>query len=210
MGQSTSFAHRKQGLFSSENVDDINMAGRKWNMAPLWKKLIKLVDLGEPTSFLDHVYWVLIVNANGTKLLLTSTEKCSNREFLLEQLKNCQGGRDLTQKLSRGPTTWKVTRKSALKNVVSWQIKRQSSCTKPQLLAWTTIIARKRRTGNGSRNCPKYALRLSFESLYLARIGGPDVLWSVNNLTRAVTKWTRARDRRLARLIAHIHHRNDH
>ena len=23
---------------------------------PMWKKLMKLVDLGEPTSFLDHVY----------------------------------------------------------------------------------------------------------------------------------------------------------
>ena len=23
----------------------------------MWKKLLKLVDLGEPTSFLDHAYW---------------------------------------------------------------------------------------------------------------------------------------------------------
>ena len=37
-------------------VDDINMVGRKQNMAPMWKKQMKNVDLDEPTSFLDHVH----------------------------------------------------------------------------------------------------------------------------------------------------------
>ena len=41
--------------------------------------------------------------------------------------------------------------------------------------------------------------------LHLDRIGGPDVLQSVNKLARAVTKWTRACDKRLARLIFHFH-----
>ena len=45
--------------------------------------------------------------------------------------------------------------------------------------------------------------------LYLARIGRPDTLWSVNKLARSVTKWTQACDRRLARLISYIHHTND-
>ena len=44
------FVHRKQGLFLS--VHDIR---KKQNMAPMWKKLMKDVDLEEPTSFLDHV-----------------------------------------------------------------------------------------------------------------------------------------------------------
>ena len=42
--------------------------------------------------------------------------------------------------------------------------------------------------------------------LYFARIGRPDISWSVNKLARAITKWTRACDRRLARLISCIHH----
>ena len=50
------FVHRKQGLFPSAHEDDTNMAGKKQNMAPMWKKLMKDVDLDEPTSFLDHVY----------------------------------------------------------------------------------------------------------------------------------------------------------
>ena len=49
--------HRKQGLFLSVHVDDTKKAGRKkQKMSPMWKTLMKLVDLGEPTSFLDHVH----------------------------------------------------------------------------------------------------------------------------------------------------------
>ena len=36
--------------------------------------------------------------------------------------------------------------------------------------------------------------------------GRPDILWSVNKLTRSIAKWTKACDRRLNRLISYIHH----
>ena len=35
-------------------------------------------------------------------------------------------------------------------------------------------------------------------------------LWSVNKLARAVTKWTKSCDKRLMRLISHIHHTSEH
>ena len=37
-------------------MDDIKLAGKKQNLDPMWQLLNKEVDLGEPTSFLDHVY----------------------------------------------------------------------------------------------------------------------------------------------------------
>ena len=43
--------------------------------------------------------------------------------------------------------------------------------------------------------------QIVFKCLYLARIGRPDILWSVNKLAISVTKWTQACDRRLARSI---------
>ena len=46
----------KKGFFLSVYVDDIKLAGKKQNLDPVWKVLNKEVDLGEPTSFLDHVY----------------------------------------------------------------------------------------------------------------------------------------------------------
>ena len=50
------FVHREEGLFLSVYVDDIKLAGKKQNIHPMWKVQNKEVDLGEPTSFLDHVY----------------------------------------------------------------------------------------------------------------------------------------------------------
>ena len=45
------FVHREKGLFY-----DLKLAGKKQNIEPMWKLLNQEVDLGEPTSFLDHVY----------------------------------------------------------------------------------------------------------------------------------------------------------
>ena len=50
--------HREKGLFLSVYVDDIKLGGKKQNIDPMWKIFNKDVDLGEPTSFLDHVYLV--------------------------------------------------------------------------------------------------------------------------------------------------------
>ena len=51
------------------------------------------------------------------------------------------------------------------------------------------------------KDCARIVLKI----LYLARIGRPDLLWSVNCLARDVTKWTVACDKRLLRLISYIH-----
>ena len=66
-------------------VDDIKLAGKKQNLDPMWKVLNKEVDLGEPTSFLDHVYFGCTQdNVKQAKILWTITEPCSNREFQRE------------------------------------------------------------------------------------------------------------------------------
>ena len=51
-----SLKHREKGFFLSVYVDDIKLAGKKQNLDPMWKLLNKEVDLGESTSFLNHVY----------------------------------------------------------------------------------------------------------------------------------------------------------
>ena len=56
--------------------------------------------------------------------------------------------------------------------------------------------------GELSKVCSQIILKY----LYLARIGRPDILWSVNKLARSITKWTKACDKRLCRLISYIHH----
>ena len=56
--------------------------------------------------------------------------------------------------------------------------------------------------GELSKVCSTIVLKC----LYMARIGTPYISWSVNKIARAVTKWTKACDKRLARLISYIHH----
>ena len=56
--------------------------------------------------------------------------------------------------------------------------------------------------GELSQVCSQIVLKC----LYLARIGRLDILWSVNKLARSITKWTKACDKRLNRLIPYIHH----
>ena len=53
------------------------MFRKKHNMASMRKKLMKLVDLDEPISFLDHVFFLdaLNVNASRTTSLLMNTEQ---------------------------------------------------------------------------------------------------------------------------------------
>ena len=50
------FVNRARGLFLSVYVDDIKWADKTENIEQIWKIFMEDVDLGEPTSFLDHVY----------------------------------------------------------------------------------------------------------------------------------------------------------
>ena len=60
--------------------------------------------------------------------------------------------------------------------------------------------------GELSSTCSQIVLKC----LYLARIGRPDILWSVNKLARSITKWTKACDKRLNRLVSYIHHTSEY
>ena len=55
-------------------------------------------------------------------------------------------------------------------------------------------------------NCQQFCSQMVLKCLCLARSGRPDILWSVDKVARAVTKWTKSCDKRLPRLISYIHH----
>ena len=56
-------------------VDDIKMTGKKQILAPIWKKLMKNVDIEEPTSFLEHVH------------LGCAQRECKPNEIIFEKYK---------------------------------------------------------------------------------------------------------------------------
>ena len=104
------FVHKKRGLFLSVHVDDIKkwLDGKKQKMAPMWKKLMKNVDLDEFSSFLDHplgMHWTWMQTKWNyfwrTHKNVWITYFCrSNGKIHL-------GGKNLTQKQLPNPMIWK-------------------------------------------------------------------------------------------------------
>ena len=107
-----------------------------------------------------------------------------------------------------GPSVWKVMRRNAWKDIANWRTKQLNSYTKSQHHALMTTKSRKKKW-DICRRFVKSLLTYCEKCLYLARIGRLDILWFVNTFTRAITKWTKACDKRLARLISYIHHTSE-
>ena len=99
-------------------VDDINLAGKKQNIDPTWKVLNKEVDLGEPTSFLDHVYL-----GCTQRQCETSKDVVDNYRTMFESrisagaTENYHARKILVY--LRGPTTWRVMPRNVWNDIVS-------------------------------------------------------------------------------------------
>ena len=100
---------------------------------------------------------------------------------------NYQFLRNRMQTFVHGLVIWKVMQRSAWKDIANWWTKQLNSYTKSQHHAWMTINSKNMKL-DLLENC-EVCLKIVLRYLYLARIGRPDILWSVNKLARAVTKW---------------------
>ena len=123
--------------------------------------------------------------------------------------KNYRDGNNLSHKQSRCPTTWRDTLKNASNGTVNLQTRKWSNFTKvshPCLDDHQFKQEELESVGESSEVCSQIVLKCS----YLGRIERPDILWSVHKIARRVTKWTQACDKRVARLIFHMHHTNDY
>ena len=87
-------------------------------------------------------------------------------------------------------------------NISSWSYDMEGHAKKFVERYCEPINLRKKKmvsVGELSKVCSQIVLKC----LHLARIGRHVFSWSVNKLVRAVTKWTKACDKRFARLISH-------
>ena len=204
------FVHREKGFFSAVYVDDIKFAGKKQNINPMWKVLNKEVDLGEPTSFLDHVY------------LDCTQRQCGISKDIVDNYRNMFESRISAGATGKLPcsenvriSSWSYVMEGDAKkmwnDIVSWQTRQLDNCSK--YFHHSSCIndhhckeEELKSVGELSKVCSQIFLKY----LYLARIERPDILQSVNKLARSITKWTKACDKRLSRLISYIHHTCDY
>ena len=153
------FVHREKGLFLSVYVDDINLAGKKQNLDPLWKVLSKEVDLGEPTSFLD------LENLGCTQWKCEISKESIDyyRTMFESWISECELQNLHTLRIF---SSWSYDMeghgKKCVSDIVSCQIRRLNNSTKYLLHALMTILPRKNL--KSVVNCQKYALKLSWNA----------------------------------------------
>ena len=174
------FVHLEKGLSLSVYVDDIKLAGKKQNINPMWKVLNKEVDLGEPTSFLDHVYL-----GCTQRQCEKNKDIVDNYRTLFESRISAGGTEKLPYseniRIFRGLTIWKVMPRNLWNDIVSWQTRRLNNSTKYQLHALTTIILKKK-NWNPWENCQKYALKLFWNAYTWHVLEDPIVYGQWTNL----------------------------
>ena len=202
------FVHREKGLFLSVYVDDIKLAGKKQNLDPMWKVLNKEVDVGEPTSFLDHVY------------LGCTQRQCEISKDIVDNYRTMFESRISAERVEKLPfpqnlciSSWSYDMAGHAKKCVERYCELANKTTQQLYKVSTPCIddhhfkeEETKSVGELSNTCSQIVLKC----FYLARIGRPDILWSVNKLARSITKWTKACDKRLNRLISYIHHTSEY
>ena len=168
------------------------------------KLLNKEVDLGEPTSFLDHVY------------LGCTQRQCQTSKDTVDNYRTMSELRISAVRIEKLPFTqnlrissWSYDMAGHAKKCVERYCELANEMTQQLYKVSTPCIddhhfkeEDTKSVGELSNTCSQIVLKC----LYMARIGRPDILWSGNKLARSITKWTKACDKRLNLLISYIHH----
>ena len=178
-----------------------NLLERKQNINPMWKVLNKEVDLGEPTSCLDHVYL-------GCTQRQCEIDIVDNYRTMFESRISAGGVEKLSFPQNLRISSWSYDMEGHAKQCVERYCELPNKTTRQLYKVSTPCIDDHHLTeeelktvGDMSKVCSQIVLKC----LHLARIGRPNILWSLNKFARSNTKWTKACDKRLNRLISYIH-----
>ena len=171
----------------------------------MWKVPNKEVDLGEPTSFLDR------------ENLGCTQQQCQISKDIVDNYRTMFESRISAGAPEKFPcsenlriSSWSYDMEGHAKKCVERYCELANKTTQQLYKVSTPCIddhhfkeEELKSAGELSKVCSQIILKC----LYLARIGRPDILWSVNKLARSIRKWNNSCDKRFSRLISYIHHR---
>ena len=180
--------------------DDIRLDGKKQNLDPMWKVLNREVDLGEPTSFLDHVYL-----GCSKRQCEISKDIVDNYRTMFESRISAGGTEKLLCSENIRISLWSYDMEGHAKQCVERYCELTNETTQQLYKVSTPCIDDHHFKEEELKSVGELS-KVSSKCLYLARIGRPDILWSVNKLARSITKWAKACAKRLSRVISYIHH----
>ena len=169
----------------------------------MWNVLNKEVDLGEETSFLDHVF--LGCTQRQCEI---SKDIVDNYRTMSESRISAGGTEKLPYSENLRISSWSCDMEGHAKKCVERYCELANKTTQQLYKVSFPCIddhhfkeEEMKSVGEMSQVCSQIVLKCS----YLARIGRPDILCSLNKLARSTTKWTNTCDKRLNRLISYIH-----
>ena len=148
--------------------------------------MYSIIDLGEPTSFLDHVYFGC------------TQRKCEISKDIVDNYRTMFESRiseDVVEKLpffqNLRISSWSYDMEGQAKKCVERNCELANKTTQQLYKVSTPCIddhhskeEELKSVGELSKVCSQIVLKC----LYLARIGRPDILWSVKKLARSITK----------------------
>ena len=172
------FVHRQKGLLLSVHVDDIKLAGKKHNIDPMWKVLNKEVDLGEPTSFLDHVYL-----GCTQRQCEVSKDIVDNYRTMFESRISAEGTEKLSFPQNLRISSWSCDMEGHAKKCVERYCESANKTTQQLYKVSTPCIDDHHFKEEEMKFVGELSLvwsQIVLKCLYLARIGRPEILWSVN------------------------------
>ena len=182
----------------------LKLAGKKQNLDPMWKQLNKEVDLGEPTSFLDH------------ENLGCTQRQCEISKNTVDNYRTMFESRISAERVEKLPfpqnlriSSWSYDMAGHAKKCVERYCELANKTTQQLYKVSTPCIDDhhfKEEEMKSVGELSPVRSQIVLTCLYLAQIGRPDIPWSVNKLARSITKWTKACDIRLNRLISYILH----
>ena len=203
------FVNRENGLFLSMCVDDIKIG---WEEAKHWPNAEKTYERSwfgrtDIIPWPCFFRWYSTRMSNKQRFCGQLKKYVLNPESLQELKRSYFILRNLAQTFPHGLMIWKGMQRNVWSDIANWRTEQTQQLYKvaTPCLDDHQFEEEMRSVGELSVVCSQIVLKC----LYLARIGRPDILWSVNKLERAVTKWTRVCDKRLARLISYIHHTSE-
>ena len=170
----------------------------------MWKVLDKEVDLGEPTSFLDHENLGCIQRQSEI-----NKDIVDNYRTMFESRISAGATEKLPCSENLCISSWSYDMEGHAKKCVERYCELANKTTQQLYKLSTPCLDDhhfKEEELKSVGDLAKVCSQIVVKCLYLARIGRPDILWSVNKLARSITKWTKACDKRLSRLIPYIHH----
>ena len=203
-----SFCTSWKGLFLSVYVDEIKLAGKK-------QKLFRCGNYSSEKSIwenqhlsLDHVYLEM-----HSKAMWNKQRYCGQLQNHVWIANFCGWIRKITIPSKYSYFFMVVWHGWSCKEVcgtILWVGEQDDNNSTKYLLHASMTTTSKKKKWNLLGICPLFALKLFWNVFSLARIGRPDILWSLNKLARSITKWTKACDKRLNRLISYIHHTREY